>query len=142
MEDTLLLRIERETSRVAEKRRQDLLRILDQVSLAPSRVLRDGEIFDGPETPEKASDFWFHKRLDSLFTVLDLHRRYGSVEPSSSRRLVARMCLSNSKMLNQKCLQVEMLLASSEDVGSLAQSRWKEVQIGVFPKESERHKGG
>ncbi|PVH85654.1 subtilisin-like protein [Cadophora sp. DSE1049] len=139
VEDTLLIKIARETSSAAEKRRQDLLHFLDKVSLAPSTVLRDGESFDGPEVPEKALDFWFPKRLDSLYTVLDLHRSYGSVEPSCDRKLVARMCLSNSKMADNKCLQVGMLLASSGDVGSLSQSRWKEAQIGVFPREAQLH---
>jgi hypothetical protein len=73
------------------------------------------------------------------YTVLHLYRNYGPVEPGCSRKLVARMCLSNSKMVDNKCLRVDMLLASSDDVGSTSRLRWKEAQIGVFPKEAQLH---
>ncbi|CAG8961987.1 hypothetical protein HYFRA_00014032 [Hymenoscyphus fraxineus] len=137
LEDTRLATIAGAISPAAERRRQDLLRILDQVSLAPSTGLR--ETFDGSEVQEEASDLWFPKRLDSLYTVLQLNRSYGSVEPACSGKLVARMCLSNSKIVDKKCLLVDMLLASSVDGGSACASRWKEAQIRVLPKKAQVH---
>lgn len=112
-----------------------MLRILVNIALAPSIGLR--ETFEASEASEKPAEFWFPKRLDSLHTVLYLHRVSRSTEQQDGGKLVARMCLANSKMISSKMLRVGMLMASESDSGLASAFRWKEAQIEVYAKEAQ-----
>lgn len=131
VEDTHLVKIASARGASADKDRERLLRILASISVAPSKELQDE--FDSLEVVEQPADFYFPKRLDALHTVLYSNRMAVSADQTNKRRLVARLCLAKSGIVNSGVLRAGMLI-NSVDESQVAPSSWREAQMEVLPK--------
>jgi hypothetical protein len=130
-----IIKLGQANSQSAIKRQDALLRILASISLSPSPELVEPPYnTETTEADEQPMDSWFKPRLDTLYKAFSLLGLFEVPEQNVRRTLTSRLCLANSKMLNNKTLKVAMLVGSGDKSPSFP--HWRETQIEIRPKDT------
>ena len=130
-----IIKLGQANSQSAIKRQDALLRILARISLSPSPELVEPPYnTESSESDEQPMDSWFKPRLDMLYKVFSSLGLFEVPEEKVPQTLTSRLCLANSKMLNNKTLKVAMLVGLGDKPPNFP--HWRETQIEICPKDT------